>query len=502
VAGEDPLKGIDDPTDAVRAMRELWALGDALRGGTRMMRAARTRYLPQEPNESDAAYASRLARSFLFAAYGDTVLHLAAKPFSRTVKLGEDAPETSMAWSDDVDLEGTTLTAFARAVFEDAVDHGITHALVDFPQTGGALSLAEERELGVRPFFVHVPAMAILGWRTTRHLGREILTQLRILETASVPSGAFGEETRQRIRVYERSLPGERRTNAGRRIARDQGSTVYRVYEKGADGKWMQIAEGGVSLNEIPLATLYTRKSGFMTACPPLEDLAWKNLEHWQSASDQRHILHVARVPLLFGAGIEAKDLTQEDGTPVTIGPNRMLTATSPQASLTFVEHGGAAIGAGREDLLDLLDQMAALGMAPMVERSGDVTATEKAIDQAESVSDLKSWTRALEGFLEHLFSLGARWIGSDTETTVDVYDDFSAALRGAQDLSELREARKAGDISRATYLRELVRRGALAESFDAEADAEAREIEKAEEPEPVMPEPPIDDPMRTDPAE
>ena len=38
-------------------------------------------------------------------------------------------------------------------------------------------------------------------------------------------------------------------------------------------------------------------------------DLAWLNLAHWQSASDQRHILHVARVPFLFGRGLSEGEI-------------------------------------------------------------------------------------------------------------------------------------------------------------------------------------------------
>lgn len=491
----DPLQQVGEPSDAIRAMRARWALGEALRGGTEAMRAARTLYLPQEPAESDQAYAARLGRSFLFNAYGDTVLHLASKPFARTVKLGDGSSPLFAPWVEDVDLEGSTLTAFARAVFEDAIDHGLTHVLVDFPQTGGRLSLGEERELGVRPFFVHVPAGAILGWRTSRFRGREVLTQLRLEEHTTVPVGEFGDTVRERVRVYDRALPGDRRTPTGRRVANDQGATTFRLFEKGSDGKWALVESGEVSVNEIPLVTLYTRRTGFMQASPPLEDLAWKNLEHWQSSSDQKHILHVARVPILFGSGFTEEDMKNPDGSPKAIGPNRLLTAAAPQATLGFVEHRGAAIAAGRQDLVDLLEQMAALGMAPMTQRTGDVTATENAIDQAESVSDLKSWTRNLEGALAAAFNLGARWIRATATATVDVFDDFAVSLRGAQDLSELREARKAGDLSRKAYLRELVRRGALAESFDAQADAEERQAEQAEEPKaPVVPDPADDE--------
>lgn len=478
---------VAQPTAAVAAMQKRWELMETLRGGTPAMRAASRKYLPQEPGESDAAFASRIGRSFLFNAYSDTVTHIAGRPFTRRVRLGESSPAVMEAWQDDVDLEGTTLTNFARAALEDAIDHGVTHALVDFPETGGKLSAAAERTMGLRPFFVHIPANAILGWRTSRFRGRDILTQLRYREDACVPDGEFGDRVAQRVRVFDRALPGERRTEGDRRKPNDEGATTWRLFELNAKSEWVLVNEGVVSINEIPLRTLYTNRCGFMLGAPALEDLAWKNLEHWQSSSDQRHILHVARVPILFGSGIGQQDLVDEEGKPIELGPNRLLTATDAQASLRFVEHGGKAIDAGRTDLVDLLDQMAALGMAPMVERGGDATATEKSIEQSESVSDLKSWVRNLEGWLAALFDLGAAWVGSEPGAAVDVYDDFAVTLRGGSDLADLQAARDARDLSRPQYLRELVRRGALAESFDAEANDAELAAEPQPKPTPIL---------------
>lgn len=475
---------VDFVTDAVLSMREHWKLPTALRGGTVAMRRAGEMYLPREPGETVASWQNRRDRSFLFNAYGDTVDHVAGRPFSRQVRLGDGTPERMVEWAIDVDLEGSTLSDFALRAFDDAIDRGLTHALVDFPVTTGRLSLAEEREQGVRPFFVHVPADAILGWRMKRFGGRQVLTHLRFVESASVSDGEFGERLVQRIRVFDRALPGERRTESGRRLRSDQGATTYRIFEQDLSGQWALIDEGLVTVGEIPMRTLYTRRVSFMVGRPPLEDLAWKNLEHWQSASDQRHILHVARVPFLFGAGL-GEDFANGK---VEIGPNRILTASDASAKLGFVEHGGAAISAGRQDLLDILDQMVALGLAPLMERTGDPTATGRALDAAEMTSDLKTWVRSLERWLSSLFDLGARWVGDEEGALVDVHDDFTVALRGAEDVAELRAAREKRDLSRKQYLRELVRRGMLAESFDAHADAEERKSEAAEEPAPNPP--------------
>jgi hypothetical protein len=97
-----------------------------------------------------------------------------------------------------------------------------------------------------------------------------------------------------------------------------------------------------------------------MAGAPALQDLADLNVAHWQSQSDQRNILHVARVPILFGAGIP-DDVEGQPGFKVSAGS--FTRATDPAAKLMFVEHSGAAIGAGDADLKNLEFQMQAMGL-------------------------------------------------------------------------------------------------------------------------------------------
>jgi|tagenome__1003787_1003787.scaffolds.fasta_scaffold20914429_2 hypothetical protein len=58
-----------------------------LMGGTRAMRRAGTRYLPQEQAEENAAYAARLARSTLFNAYRKTVEKMTGKVFAKPIAI-------------------------------------------------------------------------------------------------------------------------------------------------------------------------------------------------------------------------------------------------------------------------------------------------------------------------------------------------------------------------------------------------------------------------------
>ncbi|NDC09657.1 MAG: DUF4055 domain-containing protein, partial [Oxalobacteraceae bacterium] len=205
------------------------------------------------------------------------------------------------------------------------------------------------KAIEARPYAVHVKASNLIAWRSETIKGVEELTQIRILEQATVDDGEWGERQVCRIRVITK--------------------TEFQLYEF-KDKKWNIIEQGETSLGYIPLVTYYTNKTGFMSAKPPLIDLAYLNVQHWQSSSDQEHILHFIRFPLLHGAGFN------NDQKQIEIGPNRMILSEDPNAKLTYVEHTGAAVEAGRQSLKDLEEKMSSLGMQMLAKRSGNMTAT------------------------------------------------------------------------------------------------------------------------------
>src|SRR5262249_43981635 len=146
---------------------------------------------------------------------------------------------------------------------------------------GAPATVADEQAAGNRPYLVHVKAENLIGWKSETVNGAERLTQVRIKECVLEPDGEFGEKEVEQIRVLE---PGRWR--------------IFRKAMSGADaGKWVSFREGVSSVTDkITLATVYINRTAFMCGEPPLEDLADLNVAHWQSSSDQRNILHVARV--------------------------------------------------------------------------------------------------------------------------------------------------------------------------------------------------------------
>lgn len=445
-------KAVAVPNEAYEKMRESWLLPRTLMGGTRAMRLAGAAYLPQEPAESKEAYDNRLQRSTLFNAFRRTVRNLRGKVFSKPVAFAETTPEDIVNWNNDIDLSGRKIDDFARDVFEDGIQVGLSHILVDLPSGSSLQSRADEVASGRRPYFVHIKAEDLIGWRSANIDGKQTLTQIRFRERVMVEDGAFAEHVEERIKV----------------VWRDK----FAVFQKDPNQKdeWTIVDGGFLNFDTIPLATFYASRTGFMTAEPPLEDLAHLNAAHWQSASDQRHILHVARVPILFGAGVK---MTDEKGNPIVIGPNRMINSDEPNASLEYVEHGGQAITAGRQDLHDLEDRMRVMGLELFMPSGGTQTATGKMIDSTEHNSGAKSMALSMQNALATAYQFMIQLGGvQSAEITPTLNTDFGITQQGAQELRTLLDARLAGEISRETFWSELKRRNLLLDDFDPEAEA------------------------------
>lgn len=441
-------------------MAETWELPNTLMGGTRAMRKAGKKYLPKEPAESTEAYNDRLDRSTLFNAFKRTVAGVIGKVFSKPITHEDDVPDELEPFFDNIDLAGRSLNDFARDVMQDGTVAGLTHILVEMPAGDAPETVAEERAQGRRPYFVQIKAKDLIAWQSEMRNGKEVLTQIRFKEREEVPDGEYNTKIEERIRVlwedrFEVWVKNPNPTND--------------------DNKYLLQSSGEVSLGKIPLVTFYTNRLNFMIATPPLEDLAFLNAAHWQSSSDQRHILHVARVPILFWAGAPGKN-----AKPVEIGPNRMIKSEDPQSKLTYVEHNGKGIEAGRNDLLDMEDRMRVMGLELFMPKTGTQTATGKAIDSAEMNSIVQAIAMSLEQALEQALSFAAEWVGINKQEdgsysggTLGVNRDFGVSMQGAQELKILLDARMSGEISRETFWSELKRRGLLFDGFDADAEIE-----------------------------
>lgn len=435
------------------------AKGRVLMGGSAAMRDAGKTYLPRFEAESEDGYKARLAASWLFNGYRKTVRDLTGKVFAKPVET--DAAGRMAAWLDDADMQGRDLSTFARAVFEDAISGpGIAWIMVDAPARTGGETQAQAAAGGLRPYLVHLGIEEVIGWKTARVANRTVVSQVRLAETVTEPDpkDEFAEVKVEQVRVLDRTENG----------------VQTRLFRKQAGkGDWQEWGEPTFSgLTEITIAPVYLTRTGFWTAEPPLDDLADVNVAHWQSQSDQRNILHVARVPILFATG-----RTQDDGA-LTIGAPTAVLAADPNADLKWVEHTGAAIDAGRQDLKDLEFQMEAHGLQLLVARPGGQSATGEALDAEKETSTLAMMADALKDALEQAIGWMGEYAGEAAPVAVTVNTDFGVGLMTPQEMTAMLSAVNSGNLSRETFLREMARRGVIAGDIDPDEEAERIEAE------------------------
>lgn len=477
------------PSDQVAQQWRDILLVDDLDGGPRRMRFRNTLWLPQEPKEEDADYQKRLSRSSLYPGLTDALDRAVSKPFSRKVVVKDLPKGLDESWLQNVDGEGNDITQFCRNWLRAAIKHGQAHCWVDYTPMakpdGTPPTRADELTKKPRPFLRLIEQSNILGWDTvTLPDGSQGLSELRFREIKTSGSG-YRKEKREFVRVLRLDSFEVWENESYKPPTWSLRNTTSEFYDWQEDrvASWKLIDSGQYGPKDgfakLPIQTLYTGYRGFMVARPAFIDLAEVNLTHWQSASDQRNILHVARVPMLFAQGFGEDEVKKG----IVAGAGVLVSSREPGAQLSYIEHSGQAIEAGQVDLDQLEKLMQSMGSRPMTERSGDITATQVAVGEAGTTTDIQCWIKAEEAGTKGALVLMGQWLGIPAEAiercTVDIFSDFAVVLKGNEDLKDLRAMRDKGDISLETYLREVKRRGLLADDLDIEEEMDAIEEEK-----------------------
>lgn len=435
------------PSPEYSALAGSIRLPTALMGGTKAMRAAGTEFMPKEEGERNKDYQARLNRSFLFGGFERTISILSGEVFDKPVTMLEDTPNAVLDLAGNIDKAHNDITRFSKTFLEKAIINGSGHIFVDADRPpvdddGNPLktNAGQDLALGRRPYFKHVPAGDLLECRFDDN--NEIY-RARIRESVWIDDGAFGGEYVSQIRVL---TPGE-----------------WVVWRHDKKREWFIYSFGRSPLQGIAIASLYTGKmvSSF-TAKPPLTGLAELNQQHWVSSSDQNNILHICRVPMNFG-----KCLNMEANGDVIVSPGNLLTTENPDGDLKVVEHSGKAMADGWKDQERLEMLMSLWGLDLIANnRSGDVTATEKAMNTAKTGSFLNSVAIDCQDCLNTAFGFMSEMLKVEHTGGAVINTDFSLALSNFTS-SMLVTAFDKRLLDRSTVIDELKRRGDIGEKVD-----------------------------------
>ena len=329
--------GQQDPNDPsltsgdYEAQKPYWDLVDTLQGGVEAMRKAGEKWLPRFEKETTSQYGDRLKVSRFTNIFDDIVSDLAARPFAEECTLEEGADARFVALAADVDGCGSSLHVFAANTFYDGVRRAIDWILVDFtkatPVDGRPLSQAEEAAQGLRPFWVKIPAPAMIRVRSAFVGGEEVFYHAAFREDSVEPNG-FAEVLKNRIRVYTREP-----ILAGPRIVGFEPA-VWTLYEEQVDfisGRkiWAVIDQGDVTIGIIPLVPFATgRRCGRSWRFePPLKGCADLQIEHYQAENGVKWQGVMTAYSMLSGNGVTPKVDKAGKPEPLDIGPRSVLYA-------------------------------------------------------------------------------------------------------------------------------------------------------------------------------
>ena len=426
----------------VIAMMSDWSVMAAVTKGTNYIRDMAETYLPQEPREDDDAYQTRVDRSVL-SPYTSRLIETAAGAILRKPIHIEGDPYW-LELAQNIDGIGSNINEYARRALVSSLTYGHSAILVDYPAATNAMNLAEERAMGRRPYFVHIDAPQIWGWRKESTTNR--LLQVRIHDYSVRPLNEFGEEQIEEMRVI---YPGR-----------------YDLYTLGQEV--VEFSEsGGYSLTEIPLVPIYSNRRGVLQSQPPLLDIANLNITHYQRQADLIHALHIAAMPTLV---LEGWDDTTGSAT---MGVNYAI-AMQPGNKAYYVQADSTSFDAQMAELQSLESQMSTLGVTKLFGQKFVAESAEaKRIDQAQSNSVLSIISQELESALNQAFAFAAQYVGIEPpEITIDRDFDYYRLI--GQDVSVLAQLNQMGKISDSMLL-EILRRGeVLPDNINIEDEMEA----------------------------
>jgi hypothetical protein len=482
-------------------MLPYWDKVEDIVAGREAVIAAGKKYLPRFAEEDDTDYDERIALARFTNFYRDIVENLAGKPFSEELSMADGTSDRVKELAEDIDGKGNNIHVFASSVFFHGINSAIDWILVDYSRApaGQVLSQADEQRLGLRPYWVRVPAKRMLMVVTARIGSTEEVVYARILETEKRRKG-FGEEKINRIREFERPATSIVDPVTGAEIGVAYGPAKYRVLEArehvvgselsvGTNTKvdWVQVDAGPISIGIIPLVPYLTgrRHGNSWKIDPVMKDAADLQIEHYQAESALKYALAYCAFPILVGSGFNP-DIDPATKKPVKLKRSPKTVLYAPPGKLEgqmtdwkFLEVAGSTIEKLQKDVDHLEAQLREIGRQPMTNSVANMTAATAGGAAQKSNTAVKAWALGLKDALERAFVFTCMWLNTEEQPEVTIYTDFDILDEDTSGPTNILALRKNGDLSQKTTWQEFKRRGTLSADFDPDEEIKALEDEE-----------------------
>ena len=462
----------DTRSSDFEAMLPYWNMVETILDGTPAMRKAGDKYLPKFPKEVKSDYKYRLENAKFTNIYRDIVESLAAKPFSKRLTIIDGSSSESVdALIDDIDGRGNSLHSFAASMMFHGVNDAIDWVFVDKPPVPEGASQAQEKEIGARPYWVHIHAKNMLAVYSAVIDGKEEFIHARILEKGKARVG-FEEKEVERVRVLNRELlPTGKYAPATFAIWENKKNETTKTDE------WVEIETGSISIGVIAIVPFIAgrRKSGSWQIVPPMHDAAFLQIEHYQQETNLKSAKEQACFPMLVGNGTLPP--IDEEGKPAEIvtGPKTVLISP-PNTEGTagewkFIEPSASSLKFLASEIELTEQQLRELGRQPLTAQTGNLTVITTAFAASKANTIIQAWVLNLKDTIENALALTALWLGDPSVPKVDIFTDFSVDMESDKAPEFILAAHERNLISRKAVIAEAKRRDFLSPEYDADED-------------------------------
>ncbi len=432
------------------------------------------KYLPRLDSQSEIEYQGYKSRACFFNATSRTLDGFLGLLFRRDpeVKLPDRHAGVGGAlrvFTDDVDLMGTSLFTYCKAVVGEVLAVGRSGTLIDWQDDGES-----------RAYVVRYAAEDILNWQTQRINGRNVVTMIALRELVEQPDDAdpFAVKITENIRVLKLDVLPDGATRYVVEIwqsppSGNRGGNARSLWSGFFGQKFGQpmsdwkLVETRMPLRlGKPLPLIPFVFHGSRNALPdvdkmPLADIIYVNLDHYRLDADYKHGLHFTALPTAWVSGFDKN-------AELRIGSSEAWVSDTVGAVAGFLEFKGHGLSTfenaqARDERL-----MAVLG-SRMLEDTKRVGETAEAIELRQAGENSVLMTLAIS--LSDSISQVLRWVYwwnsteqypeniSESLVLLQINTDFTAKGLTSLELTAIVGAWQAGAISQATMFN-LFRKG------------------------------------------
>ena len=458
-----------DEKSAYYNMRQMdWSTIGIIMQGERAVRAAGQRFVPILSKQTSTEYAAYLSRGSFYNAFARTVQGLTGAITRKPVVL--ELPEKMEDISDNFTKDGISIDKTVRDITQEIISQGYCGMLADLDDKG-------------KPYASVYSPLDIYNFRLVEKEGQKVLAMLALHEIAEEIDGLdyFKINQIDQIRVLSLDELGWLTVNLYR----------YDVQIKGGNKKWIQVpirgeydyhptTVGGLKLDYIPFVFFGADKTSFIPQKPPLLDLVYLNIKHWQVSVDYYYALHICALPTPWAAGFD-----QIEGKELKIGSGTAWVSKTPEAKCGFLEFTGQGLGAIEKALDRLERQMAVIGARFLEEQKKGVEAVETLeIRSSGDTANLASISVSIEQGFKQILIYMAKWIKVDWDKIeVTLSKDFVSAKMEPAMITALLGALQANRISIDTFLYSLQEGEILPTNVTIEDEKAKLELKEQENP-------------------